>query len=56
MPLTSTSGWRELHSIVYSRVWFWGGVIVGGVRNNRGMSVALAQPVDVMSSGVAGLA
>src|SRR5919199_1568406 len=30
-------------------------LVVGGVRNNRGMSVALAQPVDVMSRGVAGL-
>ena len=36
-------------------MWFWGPVIVGGARNNRGMSVALGQPVDVMSSGVAGL-
>ena len=30
-------------------------LVVGGVRNNRGMSVALGQPVDVMSSGLAGL-
>lgn len=29
-------------------------MIVGGARNNRGMNVALCEPVDVMSSGLAG--
>src|SRR5919202_3296999 len=52
----SRSGARlDVRSVVYLRASFWGGVVVGSGRNNRGMSVALCQPVDVMPTGVAGL-
>lgn len=45
----------NVQSNVYSRWLPEHPLVVGGGRNNRGMSVALAEPVDVLSSGLAGV-
>src|SRR2546430_4961532 len=55
-PVGERSAWLppkaaipDIHSIVYSGASSGSPVVVRGARNNNGMSVALADPVDVMS-------